>query len=378
MKSKVKNLEKKTKVILSICIVIIGFLVVFTALHYKKSISNKEESNPEITVTESSQNTEKSDMSDMSEPLEITINLTEHYITHVGDPGNFYYIDDNYVLWGSGGNEYGQLGQGIQDYEFHSEGLKIAESVIHVDYSQKGFVIFLTNDHKLYGVGNAGSGALGQYEEFDWTRYTNGENYAETTPILLMEDVAYANCGRDDIVCLKNDGTVWTWGTVYAMNYMSNDVYYIAEPEKILEHAILVTGGWFNHAALLQDGTVWTWGYNNAGNCGVADFSVVRKPTMVAKEVTMVWTNLAIDNYPQPEKEQFEMAWTGDIKYDTEYESIIEFEDVYPYYLNNTVIQKVDGSYWVCGENVGTEEKIVHGAEGDYSIICTHEFYMYE
>ena len=101
MKSKVKNLEKKTKVILSICIVIIGFLVVFTALHYKKSISNKEESNPEITVTESRQNTEKSDMSDMSdmsEPLEITINLTEHYITHVGDPGNFYYIDDNYVL----------------------------------------------------------------------------------------------------------------------------------------------------------------------------------------------------------------------------------------------------------------------------------------
>lgn len=377
MKSKVKNLEKirKTKVILSISIGIVGVLVVFIALHYKRAISNIGESEPEITVTESSQNSGKSDM---SEPLKITINLTEHYITHIGDPGNFYYIDDNNVLWGSGRNEYGQLGQGIQDYEFYSEGLKIAENVVHVDYSQKGFVIFLTNDHKLYGVGNAGSGALGQYEEFDWTRYTNGEDYVVTTPILLMEDVAYANCGRDDIVCLKNDGTVWTWGTVYAMNYMSNDVYYIAEPEKILEHAILVTGGWFNHAALLQDGTVWTWGYNNAGNCGVADLSLVRKPTMVAKEVTMVWTDLAIDNYPQPEKEQFEMAWIGDIKYDTEYESIIELGDVYPYFLNNTVIQKADGSYWVCGENVGTEEKVLHGAEGDYPIICTYEFYMYE
>ena len=32
----------------------------------------------------------------------------------------------------------------------------------------------------------------------------------------------------------------------------------------------------------------------------------------------------------------------------------------------------------VCGENVGTEEKIVHGAEGDYSIICTDEFYPCE
>ena len=55
-----------------------------------------------------------------------------------------------------------------------------------------------------------------------------------------------------------------------------------------------------------------------------------------------------------------------------------ELGDVYPYYLNNTVIQKTDGSRWVCGENVGTEEKIVHGAEGDYSIICTDEFYPCE
>lgn len=373
MKSKVRNLEKikKTKVILLISIGIVGFLVVFIALHYKKAILNIGESKPEIAVTESSQNFGNSDM---SEPLKITINLTEHYITRIGDPGNFYYIDDNNVLWGSGRNEYGQLGQGIQDYEFYSVGLKMAENVVHVDYSQKGFVIFLTNDHKLYGVGNAGSGALGQYEEFDWTRYTNGEDYAVTKPILLMEDVAYASCGRDDVVCLKNDGTVWTWGTVYAMNFMSDDVYYIAAPQKILEHAVLVTGGWFNHAALLQDGTVWTWGYNNAGNCGVADFPVVKEPTMVAEEVTIVWTNLAVDNYPQPKKEQFEMAWTGDIQYDTEYESIMGLGDIYPYYLNNTVIQKTDDSYWVCGENVGTEEKIVHGAEGDYSIICTYEF----
>lgn len=377
MKSNVKNFEKikKTKVILSISIGIVGFLVVFITLHYKKSISNIGESGSEITVTESSQNPEKSDISESSK---ITIDLTEHYITHIGDPGNFYYIDDNNVLWGSGRNEYGQLGQGTQDYEFYSEGLKIAENVVHVDYSQKGFVIFLTDDHKLYGVGNSGGGALGQYEEFDWMRYTSGEDYAVTTPVLLMEDVAYASCGRDDVVCLKNDGTVWNWGTVYAMNYMSDNVYYIAAPKKVLEHAVLVTGGWFHHAALLQDGTVWTWGYNNAGNCGVTDFSLVNEPIMVAEDVVMVWTDLAVDGYPQPEQKQFEMAWIGKLKYNTECESIMELGDVYPYYLNNTVIQEADGSYWVCGENVGTEEKIVHGAEGDYSIICTHEFHPCE
>ena len=373
MKSNVKNFEKikKTKVILSISIGIVGFLVVFITLHYKKSISNIGESESEITVTESSQNPEKSDISESSK---ITVDLTEHYITHIGDPGNFYYIDDNNVLWGSGRNEYGQLGQGTQDYDFYSEGLKIAENVVHVDYTQKGFVIFLTDDHKLYGVGNSGGGALEQYEDFDWMRYTNGEDYAVTKPTLLMEDVAYASCGRDDVVCLKNDGTVWTWGTVYAMNFMSDDVYYIATPKKILEQAVLVTGGWFNHAALLQDGTVWTLGYNNSGNCCVADFSVVKEPTMVAEEVTMVWTNLAMSNYPQPNIEQIKLVWTGDIKYDTEYESIIELGDAYPYYLNNTVIQKMDGSYWVCGENVGSEEKVISGAEGDYSVVCDYEF----
>lgn len=313
---------------------------------------------------------------DTSEALQTTINLAEHYTTHVGDPGNFYYIDEDHVLWGSGWNEYGQLGQGTQDDAFHSEGLKIAEDVLHVDYSQKGFAVFLTMDHKLYGIGNAGSGTLRQYEEFDWTRYTNGADCVVTTPILLMEDVVYANCGRDDIVCLKEDGNVWTWGTVYAANRMSNDVYYIAEPEKILEDAVLVTGGWFHHAALLQDGTLWTWGYNSAGNCGVADSFVVKEPTLVAEDVAMVWTNRAIDGYPQPDVEEIELGWIGESQYHTEYESISGFGDIYPDYLNNTVIQKTDGSYWVCGENVGTEEKIVHGAEGDYSVICSDEFWQ--
>lgn len=304
----------------------------------------------------------------LPDQLNVSVDIGEHYVTSTGDPSNFYYIDGNNVLWGSGRNEYGQLGQGTQDYEFYAEKVKIAEDVIHADYSQKGFVIYLTEDHKLYGMGNAGCGALQQYEEFDWTKYTNGEQYTVTTPVLLMEDAVYACCGRDDIVCLKEDGTVWTWGTVCAGSS------YVPKPEKILENAVLITGGWFNHAALLEDGTVWTWGYNEAGNCGVADLATVTEPTMAAEDVTMVWTDLAVANYPEPDAEDIAMAWTGDLKYNTEYDNIAEFDEIYPKFLNNTVIRKTDGSYWVCGENAGNEEKVVVGAEGDYSVICTHEF----
>ena len=367
------KMKKGVLAVLSIGVVI---FVVCLAFIHETLVLDGNDFKEEINVSE---NSLTPDNAEAAERLDTSLNITEYYITSAGDPSNFYYVDENNVLWGSGRNEYGQLGQGMQDYGFYSEMVKIAENVVHVDYSQDGFAIFLTNDYKLYGMGNAGCGALQQYEEFDWTRYTNGEHYAVTTPILLMEDVVYARCGRDDIVCLKQDRTVWTWGTIYTEgNMVTHNTYFIEKPKKILENAVLVTGGWFNHAALLQDGTVWTWGYNSAGNCGVADLAVVSKPTMVAEDVVMVWTDLAVDGYPQPSVDDAAMAWVGKLEYQTDYENIAEFGDVYPKYLNNTVIQKADGSYWVCGENVGTEEKVVHGAEGDYSAICSYEFHLCE
>lgn len=42
--------------------------------------------------------------------------------------------------------------------------------------------------------------------------------------------------------------------------------------------------------------------------------------------------------------------------------------------MSVSLIQKADGSYWVCGENIGEEEMVVHGAEADYSIIYTYQF----
>ncbi len=81
-----------------------------------------------------------------SEAFSVSIDVRDHYTTNIGDPSNLYRIDENGVLWGCGNNNYGQLGQGTQDVEFHSEMVKIAENVVHVDDSQSGFVIWLTED----------------------------------------------------------------------------------------------------------------------------------------------------------------------------------------------------------------------------------------
>lgn len=376
-KERVRNLasyRKTKKWILVIIIMMVIAIIICLAFNYKYSNSGINSSELEIGNAK-----EEIVLGAIKEEIktDITINISDHYITSTGDPSNLYYIDENNVLWGSGRNEYGQLGQGTQDYEFHSENLQIAENVVHVDYSQKGFAIYITNDYKLYGMGNAGSGALQQYETFDWTRYTQGEHYTVTSPILLMEDVVYACCGRDDIVCIKKDGTVWTWGTICVEGtILSSNAFFLESPQKILENAVLITGGWFNHSALLQDGTVWTWGYNTSGNCGVADSTMISEPTMVAENVIMVWTGVTINSHSELRAEETVSAWFEELKYNAKQDNITEFGDEYPRVMNNTIIQKVDGSYWVCGENVGETERIVHGAEGDYSIICTHVFYL--
>lgn len=281
------------------------------------------------------------------------IDISDFYTKDNGDILNAYVIDEEGVLWGYGENQYGQLGQGFADQKFYKEKVKVAENAIHVDYSQWGFVIYLTEDHELYGLGNGGFGTLLTGGNVDWSSIAHVVKQTVCTPVLLMEHVQYACCGRNDVVCLLEDGSVWTWGitgisTGHAYNY-------IPEPVKILDGAILVTGGMHNHAALLADGSVWTWGYNYAGGCGVAEFGIVDAPTKVAENVIRVWTSERRTNTcadyenMSPENEEQE---------------------------ETTIIEKADHSFLRCGEGVGNEEKILkkYYEAVDFPVVCTHEF----
>lgn len=318
--------------------------------NYQNSISVSEDIqtayNPVVT-TEQNEQKENS-----NQEQEVVINIQDFYSTNIGDPGNLYHIDESNTLWGCGNNEYGQLGQGTQDFDFHKDMVKIAENVIHVDYSQR-FVIFLTADYKLYGMGCASGGAMQEYEDISQKMYINPTKYTVNSPKLLMENVVYARCGRDDIVCLLDDGSVWTWGMVWREETKQ---YLVAKPEKILEKAALITGGWYNHAALLQDGSVWTWGYNYAGNCGYEGEYVVSTPVKVAEDSVMVWT--------------------GRTEYNVGCNEISEFNGEYERGLENTIILKQDGTYWACGIGIGEEEKILsrYWEINDYSAVCSSEF----
>lgn len=349
--------NKKGKIYFFVARIFLILIVVGLVIFYSLNDNSDTQEKMDMVDKQNIEDTELGVDLEADVEFNVEISLEDEYAMNVGNFSNLYYIDENGTLWGSGDNNYGQLGQGTKDYDYHVEMVKMAEDVIHVDYSQEGFVIWITKNHELYGVGNAGCGALQQLEEFSNETYVNAEKYAISTPVLLRTEVAYASCGRSDVVCIDQDQSVWTWGTVC---FQGAGYYYCKLPVKIMDEAVYVTGGMYNHAALQEDGSLWTWGYNYTGNCGIANQANVREPQKVNDHVVMVWTG---------QKEKNVNCF-----------DITEFEGYSERGLENTIIKKDNGEYYICGANVGEVEKIlpVYFEAVDFPIVCSAEFLPYQ
>lgn len=333
-------------------------VIIFVGMVFMEK--NETQNNPTETVsqTESDTQTEEEtgysfDAGDLYDMRLDAQTIEDYYMKSCGDQFNLYTIDEDGVLWGSGHNEYAQIGLGYADEEFHEQKSKIAEHVVHVDYSQKDFVVYLTEEGKLYGLGNDSTYMLLQHTEMPVEDLAYPTKRYVTSPALLLEDVSYARCGRDDVVALKKDGTVWTWGMIW--NYQSTG-YCITMPQQILTDVKMITGGWFNHAALKEDGTLWTWGYNFSGNCGTDKATMIETPVQVAEDVQRVWTGL--------------------LNYSAKEDDITDMEEFGNDYVDNTIIEKTDGTFYACGMGVGDKSVVLpqYYEVSELDTVCSSEF----
>lgn len=263
--------------------------------------------------------------------------IQDCYITNKRTGTNYYRIDENHVLWGSGYNQYGQLGinhpedTNSVDVIYEQE-QKIAENVIHVDSSWNGyFTIYITEDGKLYGMGANLQGVMREY--------INGDDESDPwrnivyTPKLLMEHVRYARAGMECVTVLKEDGEVYWWGEFWEKDSRQPDW---EEPHLMLEHAVYtVTGD--NHAgAITEDGELYVWGINQWGQCGAGeDTEYVTEPEKVADDVRMVWCDELRFNAVQTE-------WNN-----------YPNDDMFATRYNNTFILKEDNRYYAAGKDMG-------------------------
>lgn len=298
--------------------------------------------------------------------------LSDYYITNKVTGLNKYYIDNESNLWGYGTNDYGQLGIGeFSDLDVSAKTpFKIASNVVSVDCSVNGyFCIYLTANGELYGMGLNMLGLLGQ--NYDQTNYYSIYDNKVTHPVLLMEQVDYARAGRESIVALKNDGSVWWWGQ-YMSTYQTNisDATNYEKtvedennpckmlktaPRKILDNCVYVTTGDWTGAAITENGDLYTWGLNIFGECGVpiSNDDYIRAPHKVLEKVQMVW----------PERVEINST-LKEIPQQMSYETVYGF---------NTFVRLEDGSLMAAGRWLGNKKKTI-SITGDLEVETAYTY----
>ena len=296
----------------------------------------------------------------------------DYYITSRYAASNHYYIDEDGVLWGTGRNEYGQLGTGTYGYEeYYEEPVRIAEHVVSVDSGWNNyFCIYLTENGELYGFGENYVGILlGKGSE---TATYSHDNYQRVTePVLLMTDVAYARAGWECIVALKTDHTAYWWGQyapVTNTHYGSYEDYWkveedasnpqkmlVLEPMKIMDNCRYITTGDFTGAAISESGELYTWGSNVFGQCGtpVTEDDFIRTPVKVMDDVKMVWSDRIYFSEPLILSSEY-------VRWETDYDYI-------------TFILKADDTLMAAGLDIGDKEKVTE-INGDMVQTETHRY----
>ena len=196
--------------------------------------------------------------------------------------------------------------------------------------------------------------------------YSDDDNDRVCTPVLLMENVRYARAGREAIVALQEDGSVYWWGqmrtttSTYGSDY---DAYWTVEensvnpvkmmflePHKVLENCVYVDISAWNGAAITETGDLYMWGLNIFGQCGVAKSENVHDfvwaPQKVLENVSMVWLEAIRQNDDGIDTELENLNWA-----------------VHSYTFDNFALLQ-DGTLLAAGENLG-KDSVTTVVDGD-------------
>lgn len=313
-----------------------------------------------------------------AEDLQVSspLRIEEQYITDRATAWNHYYIDADGVLWGSGYNQNGQLGNGSYETDLDlgkMDAVRIADHVVSVDANlNNNFCIYLTDDGKLYGMGLNMAGLLLGKDSVKQV-YSDDDNDRVCTPVLLMENVRYARAGREAIVALQEDGSVYWWGqmrtttSTYGSDY---DAYWTVEenpdnpvkmmylePHKVLENCVYVDISAWNGAAITENGDLYMWGLNIFGQCGVAKSENVHDfvwaPEKVLENVSMVWLEAIRQNDDGIDTELEIFSWA-----------------VHSYTFDNFALLQ-DGTLLATGENLG-KDSVTTVVDGDLNQAGSH------
>ncbi|HEX8284916.1 MAG TPA: S8 family serine peptidase [Pyrinomonadaceae bacterium] len=129
--------------------------------------------------------------------------------------------------------------------------------------------VALKNDGTVWAWGSSTSGQLGDGTGSNWT----------TMPVLVYDfgGATGVSAGASHTLAVKTDGTVWGWGSNGGgqLGFLGQFGSQRSRPAQVpgVTGAVAVAAGGGHSLALKSDGTVWAWGGNGSGQVGNGSYT---------------------------------------------------------------------------------------------------------
>ena len=189
------------------------------------------------------------------------------------------------TLWAWGDNNYGQLG--VNNQTEYSSPVQVPGTTWKAIVTDGGKSMAFKTDGTLWTFGRGRNGQLahGNTSDYSSPKQVPGTNWGNSFG------------GGDDVaVATKTDGTLWSWGynTQGQLGHNQSAPTQYSSPKQVGTDTTWskVTQGTQNQVvALKTNGTIWSWGANEKGQLGQNDVVNHSSPIQIGTNTT--WDNVS-------------------------------------------------------------------------------------
>ncbi len=194
------------------------------------------------------------------------------------------------MAWGD--NKSGQLGIGTSDPTSPAPTLVQGLTDVIDVAGGMGHSLALKKDGTVWAWGANHDGQLGNGTQTkvsaDYTTVLEDRNSSVPVQVTELDHVTAIAAGWSSSFALKDDGTVWAWGSNSwgALGIGDNTRTGQTTPKQVvgLTDVSSIYSGWNHVHAIKKDGTSWSWGYNSSAAAGDGTRTIVDETTRLPIE----------------------------------------------------------------------------------------------